>query len=61
MGRGCGWEVVREAYHVEGGGVCEHVINEKRGGSVCTCVESYWTYGGMDGEKRRGEVYMCLL
>ena len=33
----------------------------KRGAGVCTCVESYWTYGGMDGEKRRGEVYMCLL
>ena len=26
--------VVLEAYHVEGGGVCEYVINEKRGGSV---------------------------
>ena len=25
---------MREAYHVEGGGVCEHVIKEKRGGSV---------------------------
>ena len=25
---------MREAYHVEGGGVCEHVTNEKRGGSV---------------------------
>ena len=51
---------MREAYHVEGGGVCEHVINEKRGGSVhlCGIVLDIW---GMDGEKRRGEVYMCLL
>ena len=51
---------MREAYHVEGGGVCEHVINEKRGGSVHLCG-IVLDYGGMDGEKRRGEVYMCLL
>ena len=25
---------MREAYHVKGGGVCEYVINIKRGGSV---------------------------
>ena len=25
---------MREAYHVEGGGVCEYEINEKRGRSV---------------------------
>ena len=31
----------------------------KRGAGVCTCVEPYWTYGGMDGEKRRGEVCVC--
>ena len=26
---------------------------------MCTCVESYWTYGGMDGEKREGK-YICV-
>ena len=26
--------MVREAYHVEGGGVCEYEIDEKKGGSV---------------------------
>ena len=40
---------------------CASMRSMKRGAGVCTCVESYWTYGGMDGEKRRGEVYMCLL
>ena len=51
---------MREAYHVEGGGVCENVINEKRVGSVHLrgIVLDIW---GMYGEKRRGEVYMCLL
>ena len=40
---------------------CASTRTMKRVVGVCTCVESYWTYGGMDGEKRRGEVYMCLL
>ena len=43
-----------------GGGVCEYVINEKRGGSV-HLRGIVLDIGGMDGEKRRGEVYMCLL
>ena len=51
---------MREAYHVEGGGVCEYEINEKRGGSV-HLRGTVLDIGGMDGEKRRGEVYMCLL
>ena len=42
-----------------GGGVCEYEINEKRGGSVHLCG-TVLDIGGMDGEKRRGEVYMCL-
>ena len=49
---------MREAYHVEGGGVCEHVINEKRGGSV-HLRGTVLDIGGMDGEKRRGEVCVC--
>ena len=51
---------MREAYHVGGGGVCEYVINIKRGGSV-HLPGTVLDIGGMDGEKRRGEVYMCLL
>ena len=49
---------MREAYHVEGGGVCEYVINEKRGGSV-HLRGIVLDIGGMDGEKRRGEVCVC--
>ena len=51
---------MREAYHVEGEGVCEYEINEKGGGSV-HLRGTILDIGGMDGEKRRGEVYMCLL
>ena len=40
---------------------CASMLSMKSGAGVCTCVESCWTYGGSDGEKRRGEVYMCLL
>ena len=43
-----------------GGGVCEYEIDEKRGGSV-HLRGTVLDIGGMDGEKRRGEVYMCLL
>ena len=50
---------MREAYHVEGEGVCEYEINEKRGGSV-HLRGTVLDIGGMDDEKRRGEVYMCL-
>ena len=49
-----------EDYHVEGRGVCEYEIDEKRGGSV-HLRGTVLDIGGMDGEKRRGEVYMCLL
>ena len=47
QGEGCGKEVVQEVYHVEGGGVCDHVINEKRGGSVhlCGIVLDIWGHG----------------
>ena len=38
---------------------CVSMRSMKRGAGVCTCVEPYWTYGGMDGEKRRGEVCVC--
>ena len=48
---------MRETYHVEGGGVCEHVINEKRGGSVHLRGTVLYI-GGMDGEKRGS---MCVL
>ena len=51
---------MREAYHVEGGGVCKYETNEKSGGSV-HLRGTVLDIGGMDGEKRRGEVYMCLL
>ena len=51
---------MREAYHVEGGGVCEYVINGKRVRSV-HLRGTVLDIGGMDSEKRRGEVYMCLL
>ena len=49
---------MREAYYVEGG-VCDYEIDEKRGGSVHLRGTILYI-GGMDGEKRRGEVYMCL-
>lgn len=42
-----------------GGGVCEYLTNEKRGGSV-HLRGTVLDIGGMDGDKRRGEVYMCL-
>ena len=42
------------------GGVCDYEIDEKRGGSV-HLRGTVLDIGGMDGEKRRGEVYMCLL
>ena len=35
---------MREAYYVEGGGVCEHVTNEKRGGNEA------WTVRGEEGK-----------
>ena len=41
-----------------GGGVCEYEINEKRGGSV-HLRGTVLDIGGMDGEKRRGEVCVC--
>ena len=40
-------------------GECATMRSMKRGAGVCTCVEPYWTQGGMDGEKRRGEVCVC--
>lgn len=40
--------------------MCEYEIDEKRGGSV-HLRGTVLDIGGMDGEKRRGEVYMCLL
>ena len=43
-----------------GGGVCEYEIDENRGGSV-HLRGTVLDIGVMDGEKRRGEVYMCLL
>ena len=49
---------MREAYHVEGGGVCKYEIDEKRGGSVHLCG-TVLDIGGMDGEKRIGEVCVC--
>ena len=51
---------MQEAYYVEGGGVCDNEIGEKRGGSV-HLRGAVLVIGGMDSEKRRGEVYMCLL
>ena len=38
--------------------MCEHVTNEKRGGSV-HLHGTVLDIGGMDGEKRRGEVCVC--
>ena len=49
---------MREAYYVEGGGVCDYEIDEKRGGSV-HLRGTVLDIGGMDGEKRRGEVCVC--
>ena len=49
---------MREAYYVEGGGVCDYEIDEKRGGSV-HLHGTVLDIGGMDGEKRRGEVCVC--
>ena len=49
---------MREAYYVEGGGVCEYEINEKTGESV-HLRGTVLDIGGMDGEKRRGEVCVC--
>ena len=45
---------MREAYHVEGGGVCEYEINEKRGGSV-HLRGAVLDIGGMDGEREEGK------
>ena len=49
---------MQEAYYVEGGGVCDYEIDEKRGGSV-HLRGTVLDIGGMDGEKRRGEVCVC--
>ena len=49
---------MREAYYVEGGGVCKYEIDEKRGGRVHP-RGTVLDIGGMDGEKRRGEVCVC--
>ena len=49
---------MREAYYVEGGGVCDYEIDEKRGGSV-HLRGTVLDIGGMDGEARRGEVCVC--
>jgi hypothetical protein len=49
---------MREAYYIEGGGVCEYEIDEKRGGSVHV-RGTVLDIGGMDGEKRRGKVCVC--
>ena len=35
---GCMYEVVREAYYIEGGGVCEYEKDEKSGGSEAWTV-----------------------
>ena len=46
---------MREAYYVEGGGVWEYETDEKRGRSV-HLRGTVLDIGGMDGEKKRGEV-----
>ena len=47
--------MAREAYYIEGEGVCKYEIDEKRGGSV-HLRGTVLNTGGMDDEKRRGEV-----
>ena len=49
---------MREAYYVEGGGVCDYKIDEKRGRSV-HLHGTVLDIGSMDSEKRRGEVCVC--
>ena len=49
---------MREAYYVEGEGVCEYEIDEKRGGSV-HLRGTVLDIGGMDSEKRRGKMCVC--
>lgn len=52
---------MREAYHVEWGEVCEHVINEKRGGSVHLrgIVLDIWGHGWL--EEKRGSIYVFVV
>ena len=60
MGEGAARRWCERPTMSRGGGVCEYVIYEKWGGSVHLCG-TVLDIGGMDGERRRGEVYMCLL
>ena len=48
---------MREAYYVEGG-VCDYEIDEKRG-RIVHLRGTVLDIGGMDGEKRRGELCVC--
>ena len=52
---------MREAYHFEGGGVCEHVTNEKRGGSVHLHGIVLDIGGHGWREEKRGSIYVFVL